>query len=205
MNKLHRSIGLASLLGGVAAAATGCGSSTSSATAAEQTPTVTVTQTATNSVTATTSASPADTTTASTVPSCSPAHLSLALGRGQGAAGHVIYPLRFTNTGSGNCQLAGFPGVSFVTGAQGTQVGAAATRTGPAGSPVTLQPGGSATAKVSVTSTGPYPQATCKPVKVNGFRVYPPGSTEATFVANAMTVCSNPSLNTLSVEAVTAR
>jgi hypothetical protein len=207
MNTLHRSIALVALAGGLAAAATGCGSSShSSADSTSDTPTVTVTQTESSA-----SSTPAPTVTPTTTatspaatPTCATANLTVTLGQGEGAAGHTIFPLRFTNKGSAPCQLAGFPGVSYVTGTAGTQVGAPATRNGAAGAAVTLLPTGAATAQLSVGSTGPYDPTTCQQVAATGLRVYPPGSTQAAFVAQPLTVCGNPALKTLSVETITA-
>jgi hypothetical protein len=197
MNKLQRTLAYGGVACGLATAVAACGSSSnSSADTTPVAPTVTVTQTESTS-------SPATSTPAGPA-ACATANLKVSLGTGQGAAGHEIYPLVFSNAGTAPCQLDGFPGVSYVTGAQGTQVGAAAIRNGPAGSPVTLQPGASATAQLSVGSTGPYDPATCKAVAATGLRVYPPGSTQASFVPQPLTVCSNPALNTLQVETLTA-
>src|SRR5437868_3633941 len=45
--------------------------------------------------------------------------------RGGAAAGTNYVPLDFTNTSSHSCDMYGFPGVSFVTGHPGSQIGAA--------------------------------------------------------------------------------
>jgi hypothetical protein len=61
-----------------------------------------------------------------------------------GTAGTLYRPLVFTNTGGRSCTIQGFPGVSFVTGDDGHQVGEAAMRVDPKGPPVTLKPGDTA-------------------------------------------------------------
>ena len=46
-----------------------------------------------------------------------------------------------TNTGRRTCELRGFPGVSYVAGDDGHQVGPAAAMDGPRGGEVRLAPG----------------------------------------------------------------
>lgn len=133
-------------------ALTGCTSGSSDV----ETPTATVTDTAT--VTATPSA------TASATPSapagvdgedggtggpdtaggaCRTADLAGSTADdGGGAAGSVEIAIVLTNTGTTSCTLQGWPGVSFVGGGDGTQIGASAKQD--AASPhetVTLDPG----------------------------------------------------------------
>jgi hypothetical protein len=101
---------------------------------------------------------------------------------GGGGAGSVTGTFTFTNTGSTACTLAGFPGVSYVGGGNGTQVGQPATRTGDAVRTRTLEPGRSVKAALRRTQPRNYGDA-CQEAKVDGFRVYPPDSTESAFVA----------------------
>jgi hypothetical protein len=90
------------------------------------------------------------------------------------------------NVGSSACALYGYPGVSWVAGADGHQVGAAATRqpdpTGGAEGAVTLAPGALASAPLDIVDAAAIPQSACKPVPVRGLRVYPPGNTAAMFI-----------------------
>jgi hypothetical protein len=72
---------------------------------------------------------------------CNSATLSVTLGPSEGAAGTVYAPLRFSNRAGRSCVIQGFPGVSYVTGDRGDQVGQAAQRDGAPGRPVTLSPG----------------------------------------------------------------
>lgn len=117
---------------------------------------------------------------------------------GGGGAGSVSGSLTFTNTGSGSCTLAGFPGVSFVGGGNGTQVGQAATRTDGAVKTRTLAPGKSVKASLRRTQPGNYGDD-CRQTKVDGFRVFPPGSTESAFVAFPTTGCKNTEVPLLQV------
>jgi hypothetical protein len=65
---------------------------------------------------------------------CASKDLSLALGEAEGAAGTVYRPLKFTNVSDFPCVLHGFPGVSYVAGEDGHQVGKAGDAHGPEGS-----------------------------------------------------------------------
>jgi hypothetical protein len=88
------------------------------------------------------------------------------------------------------CSIGGFPGVSYVTGDTGTQVGAPAQRDGAAGPSVTLQPGATASSIVDMTDVGVFDATTCKPTPTLGLRVYPPNSTASMFVAANGTGCA---------------
>ena len=87
------------------------------------------------------------------VPACSTADLSGTVNTSQGgaAAGSTYYPLNLTNTSKTSCYLFGYPGVSFVTGPSGSQIGEPASRN-PAVAPrtVVLNPGGTAHVTVQV-------------------------------------------------------
>ncbi|PDP87880.1 hypothetical protein CQJ94_09630 [Glycomyces fuscus] len=123
---------------------------------------------------------------------CGPGDLEVVLGRGDGAAGTVHRPLEFTNTGAGPCVMEGHPGVSYATGEDGDQVGAAAAREGGQGSAVTLRPGGTASAMVGFTRVADYDEDECDPTDTRGLRVYPPGGTEALFVEVEGRGCADP-------------
>lgn len=128
--------------------------------------------------------------------------LKVAIASGEGgAAGHVIVNLRFINRGSRSCYLYGSPGVSFVAGDNGAQVGRAATRQPrAAGRKVTIPPGGYAYSPLRITSNGPLEP--CKPVPVRGLRVYPPDDTGAAFVAMPQQACSAAAESQLDVQTV---
>ena len=143
--------------------------------------------------------------TSAPVTTCQTQDLSIALGTSEGAAGSVYEPLRFTNTGTSTCTLTGYPGVSFVTGGSGDQVGAAASRNPQhAATTVTLAPGATAESVVQVVNHENYAPAQCKATDVSGFRVYPPGDTAAAYVPfdHASSACST-NVTQLTVQAVT--
>jgi hypothetical protein len=134
---------------------------------------------------------------------CKAGELRLSLGQGDAAAGTVYRPLRFTNTGPRTCTIQGFPGVSYVAGEDGHQVGPAAFRVGTKGAPVSLAPGATATAPIAFTQVRNYDPAVCRPTAVRGLRVYPPHDTAAMFVAMDGTGCAgNPPGNQLEVQTV---
>jgi len=191
-------IGCVVVLAGAAAA--GCSSNPSATKTTKTTKTTTSTTTTKKHPTTTTSAptttvppstsTSSPTTTAAGVPPCASGQLSVSIGQSQGAAGSLIVPLVFTNTGSTTCSLQGYPGVSIV-GADGAQLGAAAAQTGQ-GTPLVSLPAGQ-------TTTAIFRQANpgilnCTPVSATGFRVYPPNQTAALFAADSsLTTCpGNP-------------
>ena len=96
--------------------------------------------------------------------------------------------LVFANESGRTCAVQGFPGVSFVAGDSGTQVGSAFARTSARTHPVDLAPGERAYAPITITQA---PNA-CSPVTARGFRVYPPDETAAVFVAEPQLACTDP-------------
>lgn len=121
---------------------------------------------------------------------CRASALAVSLKSGEAAAGSTVRALVFTNTSTATCSLQGFPGVSYVTGSSGKQVGAAAGRSGPRGTVVILRPGQQASATVRVANVHDFDPVACRVTPVRGFRVYPPGSTAALFVPAAGTGCA---------------
>jgi hypothetical protein len=122
-------------------------------------------------------AAPAAGASAGTVARCRTGHLAVSVRAEGAAAGTAYYALRFTNTGSAACSLAGWPGVSFVSAPAGMRVGLPAARdtTSPA-RPVTLAHGQAATATLRVAQARNYPASVCGPVHVHWLKVYPPGA-----------------------------
>ena len=117
--------------------------------------------------------------------------VSLASNQGGGAAGSTYLPINFTNTSSAACSLYGFPGVSFVTGLSGSQIGAAATRAPSVSSvPVTVDAHATAHAWLQVVQAGNYPASSCHPVTAHWLKVYPPGSTAASYISHTFPACS---------------
>lgn len=139
--------------------------------------------------------SPQDSTTgqpqAAGPPECKAADLTLSTAEGSGAGmSHLGIVLRFVNKSQRTCTLQGSPGVSFV-GADGQQIGEPATRAPrSSGKQVVLRPTAGIDSQLLITSPGPFDPAECKPVQVNGFRVYAPNDTAAMFVSSPQQTCS---------------
>jgi hypothetical protein len=154
---------------------------------------------------------PATTTTTATTKAaagsaeCKVADLKLSLGGGDAAAGTAHRHLVFTNKGRRTCTIQGFPGVSYVAGDDGHQVGPAAYRVGKKGPVVTLKPGGSAYSDIGFVQVRNFDPDVCKPTEVRGLRVYPPHEYDSMFVANPGTGCAGtPPGNQLTVATVQA-
>jgi hypothetical protein len=184
--------------------AAGCGSTGSSGAAgAPSTPPAT---SDTGSAPSTPTSSPTTTTTTTTKTSgasgqgagtarCHSADLKIVwkVDPGGGAAGSQGSYLIFTNTSGRTCTLYGFPGVSFVAGDQGTQVGSAFQRNeGTKKKTVSVAPGKTAYSQLVLVNASVFDKADCKAVQARGFRVYPPEETAAVFVSQSQTACSLP-------------
>jgi hypothetical protein len=169
-------------------------------------PTATITQTipaATGSSTSAASAPPAaaTTTTPAGPPGCLASGLHARLGVSQGTAGTIYQVVELTNTSGGTCTLYGYPGVSFVTGQGGSQVGKPASKdkvTTPA--LVTLAPGRKANMLLAVHDAGAFPN--CNMTNVDWLKIYPPGDFGAVYVQYSTQACADPSLSIMSVTAV---
>jgi hypothetical protein len=136
---------------------------------------------------------------------CTTGELSASLGGGDAGAGSVFRALIFTNTGSRTCELRGFPGVSYVAGDDGHQVGPAAEMSGERGAQVPIAPGGTAVTRLQLVNVLNFEEAVCRPTSVRGLRVYPPGDTASLFVAMDGTGCAGtPPGQQLSVQTITA-
>jgi hypothetical protein len=136
---------------------------------------------------------------------CKAADLTLALAGDDAGTGMMKtgYNLRFTNRSQSACQLWGSPGVSFVTGDNGRQVGEPATRIERSqGKQVVLRPGATAASPLTITKSDAYPPERCVPVQVRGLRVFAPGDTASMFVDAAQQACSGLGEPTMSVGAV---
>ena len=134
---------------------------------------------------------------------CKVAELKLSLAGGDAGAGTVYRELRFTNVGGRDCILQGFPGVSYVAGDDGHQVGPAAFREGKKGPAITLKPGAMVHAPLGFVQVRNYDPAVCKPTAVRGLRVYPPHEYDSMYVAAPGTGCAGtPPGNQLTVRTV---
>ena len=189
-------LGAAAMAGAALLAA--CGSS---APASAPPSTVTVTASpnpATNPPTGTSS-----TPAAAGAAACATSAMSVKLGPGNGAAGSTYLPIEFTNTSGSACTLFGYPGVSFVTGVNGSQVGAAAHRdsTQPA-TEVTLPPGAVAHATLQIIDAENFPLSTCKITPVHTLKIYPPNQTAPVFLKLASKTCTATSVEVLNIQTV---
>jgi Domain of unknown function (DUF4232) len=117
------------------------------------------------------------------------AHVDLA--QGGAAAGSTYVPIDFTNTSGNPCTMEGYPGVSFVRGPSGGQLGNAAIRN-PAAPPakVTLAPGGVAHAILQVAEAGNYSQSACTPVTAHWLKIFPPNQVTAIYAQYDTQACS---------------
>lgn len=179
----------------------GCGSDETGTAESSPAPATTTTASAPTTPTGTAAPSTSHTdhtqTTTSAAPNpegCAIGELNVTLGQPSGAAGSAELPVVFTNTGGRTCTLDGFPGVSYVTGASGSEVGAAAGRSG-SGSLVSLAPGAAATSLVRATNVENYSADQCGVTDVAGLKVYPPNSYDSVFLAYPTKGCSMTGAN----------
>ncbi|WP_353074098.1 DUF4232 domain-containing protein [Amycolatopsis carbonis] len=135
---------------------------------------------------------------------CKAGDVTLSLGQGDAGAGSVYRPILIKNSSSKPCSIQGFPGVSYVTGDDGHQVGPAAFREGTKGNAIKLQPGQSAAADVQFAQVANFDPAVCKPTSVKGLRVYLPQETASKFLPDPGTGCAGDKLpgNQLAVKTV---
>jgi hypothetical protein len=175
------------VLAGSAALVAACGSavSTTSSPGATTAPGAAVTPVP--------SADPGGTPAAVSGPApCATSALHVSVSRSQGvAAGSSYFPIVFTNVSTASCTLYGYPGVSFVTGTGGSQIGIPATEN-PAHPRklITLAPGQAGHAELQVVDAQNYPPADCGMVTAHWVKVYPPNQTApayASFTAQACT------------------
>jgi hypothetical protein len=123
-------------------------------------------------------------------PSCSNADLTASYHDGSGAAGTIYGRIVLRNTSGHTCRTGGYGGVSLVGDGDGTQIGAPARRTDPAGvRTFVLRPGQRVSSRIGVTEALNYPRKRCHPAHVDGFRVYVPNATASQFVAHPTTGC----------------
>jgi hypothetical protein len=131
---------------------------------------------------------------------CATAALGASLTGANGTAGSIYYALVLTNRGAVVCVLQGYPGVSFVTGSSGQQLGAPAGRIPGSAPSFDLAPGASSRAVLQITDASNY-GASCQLTATDGLRVYPPSQTASLFVAHDDHGCANQTDVTLHVGA----
>ena len=183
-----RTLIAAAVLAGSAGLVAACGSSISSAAS----PGTTVTVTSGPSVAAT---APPTSPPAPPGPGpCATSALRASVAASQGAAaGSSFYPIEFTNISGASCTLYGYPGVSFVTGVGGSQIGIPATESPT--SPrrlITLAPGQAGHAELQVVDAQNYPPADCGMVTAHWLRVYPPNQTAPLYASFTAQACTKP-------------
>jgi len=193
-------------LGGLALAAAlvaGCSASEPDDTGAAP-PRATTTVTAAPSPSVSSTPTPASGGSGGSVPLCGTPDLTaeVAPQTGGGAAGSVTYDLALVNGGTATCRMEGWPGVSFVAGGDGQQVGAAADRVAPdQQQTVTLVPGARALSTVRVADAGAYGDD-CDVTQARGLRVYPPDNRRSLFAALPTQACASDSAHLLQVAPV---
>ena len=108
------------------------------------------------------------------------------------AAGSTYYTITLRNDGGVSCTLQGYPGVSLVGGAEGTQIGRAADRnTAASAHLVSLARGASTSFVLQIAEAGNYSSSECHPTPARGMRIYPPADTQALFLARSgITACA---------------
>ena len=125
---------------------------------------------------------------------CKAGDVKLALGTGDAGAGSVFRPLLITNVSARPCTIQGFPGVSYVAGDDGHQVGKAAFRTGTKGNAVKLNKGQTAAADIRFVNALNFDPAVCRPTEVTGLRIYLPQETAAKFLPAPGTGCAGTAI-----------
>lgn len=148
-------------------------------------------------------AAPAPTVAHASVPECTSADLTAHFHPTDAAMSHRFGTLVLTNVSRHACRTGGYGGLSYVGHGNGTQIGAAAQRdrSGAAVRTLVLKPGQRARSAVSEAVAQVYPRRTCRPVHVDGFRVYPPNETHSLYVKHPTTGCANPKVHLLSHQA----
>lgn len=110
---------------------------------------------------------------------CVGSSLKVTIGRTEGAAGTIYYPLVFTNAGSTGCAISGIPRVQPVTGATvsvthlpvGPKAGLQDFSTSGYGQSIRLAPGAQASAAYGVGESGNYTPSKCGPADFAGVTV----------------------------------
>ncbi|WP_162249840.1 MULTISPECIES: DUF4232 domain-containing protein [unclassified Nocardioides] len=130
-------------------------------------------------------------------PECTNAELVASYRSTGSGMSHEFGRIVLRNVSDTACSIRGYGGLSYVGGGDGTQVGAAATRTsGPVRS-ILVRPGKRVVSEVSASDFSPYPRHRCRPAHVDGFRVYLPDEDRAQFVAHPTTGCRNDRVHLL--------
>lgn len=119
---------------------------------------------------------------------CGVDQLRITVGGGNSDMQGAHRSLRFTNISNKVCKLTGAPGVSYVGGADGHQIGKPAKRI-VGHQPVVLIPNQTASAGLFISSAPR--KSDCAKVTARGIRVYPPDSKKAAFVSLSEKTCAS--------------
>src|ERR1700722_19994952 len=135
---------------------------------------------------------------------CLPSGLRATLGAAQGTAGSAYQVIVLANVSGKTCALYGYPGVSFVSGIGGSQIGkdAARDRTIPA-KVGTLAPGQRGSFALRVVDAATLPAASCDPVTARWLKIFPPENTAALYVGYTARACASKTATILTTRAVT--
>ena len=128
---------------------------------------------------------------AAPAPECTNTHLTASYRVTGGGMSHEYGRIVLRNVSDTACTIRGYGGLSFVGGGDGTQIGAAATRTPSKVRSILVRPGQRVVSDLSATSAAPYPRRRCRPAHVDGFRVYLPDETRAQYVPHPTAGCRN--------------
>lgn len=131
------------------------------------------------------------------VPECTNAELTASYHRTDAGMSHRYGRIVLTNVSDHACVVQGFGGLSYVGGGNGTQIGAAAERTGSRTPRTVVAPGERVRSAVDATVAQVYSRRQCRPAHVDGFRVYVPDETRSQFVRHATTGCRNRHIHLL--------
>jgi len=135
---------------------------------------------------------------------CLTSALRATLGAAQGTAGSAYQVIVLANISGKTCALYGYPGVSFVSGVGGSQIGKDAARdrtTAP--KVVTLAPGHRGSFALRVVDAAALPAANCDPVTANWLKIFPPENTAALYVGYTAHACASKTATILTTRAVT--
>ncbi len=136
-------------------------------------------------------------------PGCLASGLQAQLGAAQGTAGTIYQVIVLTNTSASSCTLQGYPGVSFVTGPGGHEIGAPATRNpAVAVTQLTVPAGGKANVLLAVHDAGAF--GGCRLTSADWLRIYPPGDYGSLYVQYKAQTCANRAKSIMTVTAVAA-
>jgi len=131
-------------------------------------------------------------------PICATSQLLVSVGGGSGQGANVTHTaVNFVNNGA-ICTLTGFPGVSFVAGTDGHQVGAAATRSGTPRA-VVLARGRVAHADMSIVAAEAFPPPKCRVTRADGLRIYPPNQKASVVLRRGGMACSSAAVSPMGI------